>query len=136
MSTPWAQSATLTSSSQNSQAIALDPLAKMTAVQVTVTGTSSAAISSFFVQASLDTPAFSPAGGIQPQPQPLWSVVGSTGAFTFSSGVGTGLLNAFDASAMFVLLQPIASLRLTSSAAGGVQATATVQMRVLQSPAA
>jgi hypothetical protein len=133
MSTPWAQSATLSSAALVSNAIALDPLAKMTAVQLSVTGTSSAAISNFFVQATLDTPAFSPAGGILPQPQPIWSVVGpSSVAFTFSSGVGGGL-TAFDNTTMFVLLQPVAGLRLISSAAIN---NATVQLRALQSPAA
>jgi hypothetical protein len=136
MSTPWAQSATLTSTSQFSTPIALDPLSKMTAVQVSVTGTSSAALSTFYVQATLDTPAYGSAVSTPlPQPQPIWGQIGSS-IYTFSSGVGITNLAALDGSATFVLLQPVAGLRLASSAAGGVLATATVVLRALQSPSA
>jgi len=144
MSTPWAQSATLTSSSQFSTPIQLDPLAKMTVVQITITSSGglsgllpAGAVAAFSVQASVDTPAFSAAGGIQPTPQPLFSAVGgSSGLFTINStGSSFQGLSSVDGSAMFVLLQPIAALRLASSAAGSSLAT-VITLRALQSPAA
>jgi len=138
MSTPWAQTTVLSSGIQNSVPIALDPLAKMTAVQLTFSSTGVGAI---FVQATLDTPAFQSggAGGVLPQPQPLWSTVGSSNGFisatSTSSGSGGTVVAPFDNSAMFVLLQPVAGLRLSSSAVGAMS-VGTVTVRALQSPAA
>ena len=136
MSTPWAQTTILSSGIQSSIPIALDPLAKMTAVQLTFSSTGVGAV---FVQATLDTPAFSASGGIQPQPQPIWSAIGSSNGFvsatSTSSGSGGQVATPFDNSAMFVLLQPVAGLRLSSSAAGAMS-VGTVNLRALQSPAA
>lgn len=142
MSTPWAQTAVLTSSSQFSAGIGLDPLAKMTAVQVTFSATPPSSTSFLaYVQATLDTPVFASggAGGVLPQPQPIWSLVGSSVYSIVGSSVGALTFNnlaTFDNSAMFVLLQPVAGLRLASSAAGGVGSGNTVTLRALQSPTA
>ena len=128
MSTPWAQTTVLSTAALTSPPIALDPLAKMTAVQISAS--SSAIAIAFLVQATLDTPAFSASGGIQPQP--IWSAIGpgSSGGIIPSSA---GALN-FDNTLMFVALQPVAGLRISSSTALGAGQTVTV--RALQSPAA
>lgn len=142
MSTPWPQSVTLTSTSQFSAPISLDPLAKMTAVELTVASPSSAAstATTFYVQATLDTPAYNSANSTPlPSPQPLWSQIGSSvySIVVSSLSVVTNTnLSTFDNSAAFGLLQPVAGLRLGSTAAGGVPAGTTVTLRALQSPTA
>lgn len=141
MSTPWAQGISWTSSaSQFSTPIALDPLSKMTAVQVSISVPSTGTCI-FYVQATLDGNGAWGSGtpSLQPTPQPVWGQVGSSiyeyesSAATSSNAVNTNL-NALDQSATFVLLQPVAGLRLASSAAGA--ATGTILLRALQSPTA
>ncbi|SRR5258706_7796007 len=147
MSTPWAQTTVLSSAAISSTPIALDPLAKMTTVQVTF-ASSGVNAADVFIQATLDTPAFSASGGIQPQPQPLWSTIGSSVGYVSvtSTSTGSGIpaagtaLNS-DNSVMLVLLQPIAGLRLTGGSSISVPSsspitTGTVTLRALQSPAA
>src|SRR5712692_6199100 len=147
MSTPWAQTTLLSSAAILSTPIALDPLAKMTVVQLTFSSTA-VSQADVFVQATLDTTAFSASGGIQPQPQPIWSAVGSSVGFVSvaSTSTGSGIpaagtgLNA-DNSVMFVLLQPVAGLRLTAGSSISIPSSAplasgTVTLRALQSPAA
>ena len=131
MSTPWAQTTILSTAALTSPPIALDPLAKMTAVQLTFS--SSAQAASIVVQATLDTPAFSASGGIQPQPQPIWSQIGPNSSTQLLPTSSNGLVNA-DNTLMFVALQPLAGLRISSSTA--LAAGQTVTVRALQSPAA
>lgn len=130
MSTPWAQGVVLTSTGTTSPSIALDPLSKMTVVQVSAG--SSSLVGTAWVQATLDTPAWGAATATpQPSPQPIWSVVGSSIGYTSSDNGG---LSTFDNTAMFVLLQPISGLRLNSSAA--IASGNTFTLRALQSPSA
>jgi hypothetical protein len=142
MSTPWAQSCVLTSTSQFSNPIALDPLSKMTSVQLTVSSSGGlsglapvGAVATFSVQASLDTPAWA-TNIATPQPSsPSWGVVGSSAYTIVSSGATFTNLSAVDGSATFVLLQPIGGLRLASTGAGSSIAT-VITLKALQSPTA
>jgi len=133
MSTPWAQTTVLSTAALTSTPIALDPLAKMTAVQISFS--SSAQTASIVVQATLDTPAFQSggAGGVLPQPQPIWSQIGPNSSTQLLPTSSNGLVN-IDNTLMFVALQPLAGLRISSSTALG--AGQTVTLRALQSPAA
>lgn len=145
MSTPWAQTTVLSTAQGagvGSTPIALDPLAKMTTVQVTLSSVSVSA--TFYVQATLDGNGAWGSGGVstlQPTPQPLWGIVGGSsvgGIFQSSAATSSGAygLNTFDGSATFVLLQPVAGLRLISSGSSAITSGGSVILRALQSPAA
>lgn len=132
MSTTWAQSTSLSSAATAGTAsppIGLDPLAKMTAVQLTAGGAiaTTGTGGTVLVQATLDGNgawASGGAGGLQPSPQPLWGTVA-----TLSSATQLAADNSYS----FTLLQPVAGLRLL---VGGIAVGTAVTMRALQSPSA
>lgn len=130
MSTTWAQTVQLTSSSTVTNPLALDPLSKSTTVQISAG--SSSLVGTAWVQATLDTQTFGSAVATgQPVPSPVWSVVGSSIGYVSSDNGG---LSTFDNTAVFVLLQPIAGLRLNSSVA--IASGNTFTLKALQSPTA
>lgn len=148
MSQSTAQTVQLTSSSQFSPALALDPLSKMTAVQISLATPPSSATGltvNAYIQMTNDTVTFGSAVAQGfPQPAPVWSQVGSSvyqiitsslSAGTINSSQNTGY-NTFDNAAMFVILQNIGGLRLASSAVGAIIGSAVITLKALQSPTA
>jgi hypothetical protein len=128
MSTPWAQTTVLSTgvTAGGSTPIALDPLSKMTAIQITAPSTAGFT-GSVFIQGTLDTPSFASggAGGAIPS-SPSWSAVSST-PLSSASQLGDGTFP------MLTLLQPVAGLRLFASSGAG---SAALTLHALQSPSA
>lgn len=106
--------------------IGLDPLSKMTAVQITTSssfnGDATTGSATFLIQVTLDVP-------YTGSPPARWASLSSV-AFVASSA-GNTLLNS-DNTALLTLLEPVAGLRIQASAVS----SGSIFLRALQSPAA
>jgi len=110
-----ALSATVTTSSGGTGVIALNPLAKSTTVQLTLTSCSSGAVQ---IDMSVDDPSI-PGG-----PSTTWSLL-SSGAAMLSSNIGGS-----NGGLIYTVLSPIAQVRINSTQSA---TSATMTLKALQS---